>query len=346
MTDSLIVDALGIHVEVGFDADIDVAQRELIRSTWTGALNDRDRADVTVDVAAGENFERSMERLTIDVTLAALAARRGEALMFHAAGVATDDGRVVAFVGPSGRGKTTLSRALGAQFGYVSDETIAVEHDLSIQPYRKPLSIVRDGQPKQQISPEEAGLRPLPSAPLRFAALTLLERDPEMGEPRVESVALSDALPELVAQMSYLSEFPQPLQSMARMIDAVGGVRRLRYSEASSVPPTLIQVLDAAPAASGWKPASRPETAGPYGADHLDDAIFVDGTVVVMVDSTLHVLGGIAPVTWQVAAQGASVQAIVDAVVAEFGSPPSGDARELVQGALDELVENKTLQRR
>ena len=51
--------------------------------------------------------------LSQQVTLAAIEAARGRAWMLHAAGIATPDGQVVVLVGPSGRGKTTASRALG-----------------------------------------------------------------------------------------------------------------------------------------------------------------------------------------------------------------------------------------
>ncbi len=71
----------------------------------------------------------------------AISGLRGEALMLHASAVALDDGRVIGFVGPSGRGKTTASQALGRTYGYVTDETLAIRADGSVVAYPKPLSI-------------------------------------------------------------------------------------------------------------------------------------------------------------------------------------------------------------
>lgn len=91
--------------------------------------------------------------------------------MMHAAGVVDEAGRVVALVGPSGRGKTTAARTLAARYGYVSDETIGIDAQGNVLPYRKPLSIIEDGLWKTQRPPSELGLRPLPDARLKVAAV-------------------------------------------------------------------------------------------------------------------------------------------------------------------------------
>ena len=78
------------------------------------------------------------------LTIASIRRRSGSCVMLHAAGLATDDGGTVALVAGSGTGKTTAGRLLGRSLGYVSDETVTVEHDLTVRPYPKPLSIVTD----------------------------------------------------------------------------------------------------------------------------------------------------------------------------------------------------------
>ena len=129
--------------------------------------------------------------LSQQVTLAAIEAARGRAWMLHAAGIATPDGQVVVLVGPSGRGKTTASRALGAVYGYVSDETIAIDDDGRVWPYRKPLSVIEDpAAPKTQLPPSALGLQPLPDAELRVAAVVLLDRDP--SHPEAPTVEVTD----------------------------------------------------------------------------------------------------------------------------------------------------------
>lgn len=78
------------------------------------------------------------------LTIASIRRRAGSCVMLHAAGVATDDGGTVALVASSGTGRTTAGRLLGRSLGYVGDETATIEHDLTVRPYPKPLSIVVD----------------------------------------------------------------------------------------------------------------------------------------------------------------------------------------------------------
>ncbi|GAA3930406.1 hypothetical protein [Microbacterium soli] len=345
--DALDVDALGLRVRIELGAGLDGAQRRRVRQAWSGALSTGDGdPDLTVPFPAGADHDRAMERLTVDVTLAALEALRGRALMFHAAGVADERGTVAAFVGPSGRGKTTLSRELGRQWGYVSDETIAVQPDLRVSPYRKPLSVVRPGAPKRQVPAQEAGLKDLPAAALRLGALVLIERDAGLAAPEVTSIPLAEALPQLVPQMSYLRFLDRPLQAVASLADAVGGIRLLRYPDAGTVPALLPQLLTSQTHASGWSPAPEPVPDAPLIADGTADAILTDGFLIVMVGATLHVLDGIAPQVWLSCARGEDIDGIVAGVLAEYGPPPQGDAAALVRSALEELIEAGVLRRR
>lgn len=347
MTAFLDLDALGLRVRVVLSDDLDDQQLGEVRRAWSGAvLVHEGEPDLTLHFAAGADFDRAMEGLTVDVTLAALDALRGDALMFHAAGVADEHGNVAAFVGPSGRGKTTLSRELGRHHAYVSDETVAVDRGTRVHPYRKPLSVVREGAPKHQVSPVDAGLRELPAQDLRLTALVLMERDADLPQPEIVPVSLTDALPELVPQMSYLRDQDKPLQAIAALSDAVGGIRRLRYPDSSTVPALLPELMVSSGAASSWQPVVPTGATGPYLVDVADDAILTDGFVIVMAGATLHVLDGIAPVIWVACARGDDLDGIIDAVVAEFGAPPEGDAAALVEHAIDDLIEAGVLGRR
>jgi len=347
VTGALDLDVLGLRVRIELDDDLADQQLRQVQQAWSGAASAENGApDLTVPFSAGADFDRAMERLTVDVTLAALAALRGRTLMFHAAGIADEDGRVAAFVGPSGRGKTTLSRELGRHSAYVSDETVAVDSELRVHAYRKPLSVVRDGAPKQQVSPADAGLRDLPEKALRLTSLVLMERDGELDQPEIVPISLADALPEIVPQMSYLRDQDKPLQAIAALSDAVGGIRRLRYPDSSSVPALLPEFMTSTGLASPWQPAPGAVASGPYSVDVVDDAIVTDGFVIVMADATLHVLDGIAPAIWLACGRGAEFDGIVDAVVTEFGAPPEGEAHALVQQATDELVTAGVLRRR
>jgi len=341
------VDALGVRVRVDLAEIGDEAQREQMRRSWSGAVcADEGDPEANITPVPGANFDAAMERTTIDVTLAALKAQSGRMLMFHAAGVADDTGRVAAFIGPSGAGKTTLSGELGRHAGYVSDETIAIGRGLAVSPYRKPLSIVRPGAPKRQVSPADAGLQHLPDAPLRLASLVLMARDPDAETAEIEQVGLAEALPELVSQMSYLRDQERPLQAIAAVCDAVGGVRRLRYRDTSSVPALLPQLFASGAGNSCWAPAPDVATTGPFHADDVLDALVVEHQVLVMTPDRVQVLDGIAPTIWLTATAGGDEDRIVRAVEAEFGPAPDSDSRALVSAALDELVAVGVLGRR
>lgn len=174
----------------------------------------------------------ALHALSSLITVHAINARAGELVMIHAAGIALPDGRVVAFAAPSGTGKTTLSNALGKAFGYVTDETLAVRRDGSVLPYPKPLSVVQPGSGmKAQVSPDEAGLK-VPPAELRLAAVVLLNRvRDEQVDARATVAELLDGLVELAPQVSYLSRLDSPLRTLANLVQSVGGVQIVTYSQ-------------------------------------------------------------------------------------------------------------------
>ncbi|WP_156366375.1 ATP-binding protein [Microbacterium sp. No. 7] len=313
------------------------------RGSWADAVcADEGTPDAQVTVPLSGDDEVLLERLSVDVTLAALAGRRGSMMMFHAAGIAAPDGRVIAFVGPSGRGKTTLTRALAHTYGYVSDETIAVDHALTVHPYRKPLSIIRDGLPKDQTAPSALGLQPLPASPLRLAALVILNRVEHIDAPAIGRVPLVEALPELVAQMSYLPELDRPLHRLAELSEALGGLLQLTYSEATTLAPLVAEVFDGAIAVGGGEDVAEPVTTGASASSlavgEIDDAIEIGDAVIVLKARTVQVLGGIAPAIWRSVRQGESRAAMHGRILETYGPPPNADADVLIDAAVDELI--------
>lgn len=287
--------------------------------------------------------------LTSVVTLRLLDAVGGSLLLFHACAVTDEQGRVIAFVGPSGRGKTTAARALGRSYGYVTDETLAVDDAEGcdvVLPYRKPLSVIeRADMPKRQIAPSDFALRPLPDAELRLAALLLLERDPDhAGAPSVEPVDLREGIPLLVPQMSYLARIERPLQRIAAALDRRGGLRRVRYAEAETLVDAAVDLFDASPIPAAWEPlpieSSHEEWAF---AEGVLDAILVPGALVVLTVKQALIIGGIGPAVCAAVGEGADILAHVRQ---QHGEPPTGDAAELVEVCLADLGAAGVLSRR
>jgi hypothetical protein len=365
MRRTLLIDAIGTVIEIDGSALTDDAWTA-VQHAWSGAVVVSTAApgpSATVPAHATVTTASMLASLSMDVTLAALEQRAGELLMLHAAGLATDDGRVVVLVGPSGRGKTTASRVLGRDFGYVSDESVGIEADGTVLPYRKPLSIIEDnGHLKAQRSPKELGLRPVPDRPLRVAALVLIERDAGAAEPRVERVDPAEGIVGLAEQASYLGRLPHPLQTLRSHVAAVGGMHRVTYSDAATLAPAIAQLAgrepsrverqdrsepSAAPEPLRTAPATTsvaPDRSAPTyrRVPVLDTLALDDDRLVLLVHhggSTprVIVLDGIAPTIWAATADPTALTIIAAAAVARHGEPAGSDAASLVAASVAQL---------
>ncbi|MDT0185132.1 hypothetical protein Q9S36_33615 [Microbacterium sp. ARD31] len=362
MPEVFCVDAVGARIGIDLSG-LDEVRAAAIRQAWADAAADG-IPDVVV-TPADAPVESMLSGLSQLVTITAIDAARGQAWMLHAAGLANETGEVVVLVGPSGRGKTTASRVLGREFGYVSDETVAIEESGRVRAYRKPLSVIEDpALPKAQVPPSAAGLRPLPDATLRVCAIVLLDRRPDHdGAPEIEVLDLGDALGDLVEQSSFLTHADAPLQFIADVASAAGGVRRVVYREADELVPVIAALMDAGPAVlparttpaqSGWEPASAalpqavastpgaaPRFRRADWADHIE-LHDPDRVAVLSVDTrgrgTVRVLAGIAPAVWR-AADGASLDELAAAAVAAYGTPPGPDAAPAVLVAVGALLD-------
>ena len=350
------VDALGVRVAIDVQSG-DPLMIARVRSAWRDAMSASDAATAergTIASVVGSDAY-ALSRLSTDVTLAALNVQRGNLWMLHAAALALGDGRTIALVGPSGRGKTTASRLLGTRFGYVSDETTAITPDGMVLPYRKPLSIIETaGDEKVQRAPSDLGLRPPPSSPLRLARIVLLDRRPDgPAEPVVSDVALSDALVPLVEQTSYLADLPRPLATIAGHVDSTGGIVRVVYREAS----TLLAVFEELACTSPTTPLFPPGPERRWPVDEgeirraptIDEMLLDDGDRLALLqgDNTaggaaLRILDGTGPTIWA-NAHTTDFAALVHAVIDRHGVPPAGDPEALVREAVGVLREEGVL---
>lgn len=360
MSDRFLVNAVGAVIEIdASQRDEDFRVRAL--AAWVDALHNGDRvADAVAVVPADTEDAAALSALSTDVTMKALAHRRHDPVwMLHAAGLATDDGRVVVLSAASGTGKTTAARHLSQRYAYVSDETIGIDDTGRVVPYRKPLSIIeRAAVPKTQLALSSiGGSHPLPDE-LRVAKIVVIDRSPEgPEEPEVESLDIADALALLGPQTSYLSDGPAPLQRIAALLAATGGAVRLCYREVTGIDGIIDELLDVEPApvppiAARVVPAadtSAADTSAPesYRRAETVDELVLDQRVVVLrrtpTGGRVHVLDGIGPTIWTATADGSTLAQIVDAVVAAHGEPADGDPASIVQTAVQVLIDDGLL---
>lgn len=216
------------------------------------------------DVAAGEvvDPQDAVELVVSHLNQLAVAHTAGR-LLLHA-GAVERAGRAVVIVGPSGRGKSTLTAALVlAGFAYLTDEVAAIDPSSGwIDPFPKPLSLSTatrellglDRGPRAGHEPPGTK-RPVPPATLgttsrggRLDLLVLLE-DPDPTAPALaggappegspaltgflalleqtfaETMAVPDALEHLGRQYRDTPTLALPRQAVATMVRAVISAR-------------------------------------------------------------------------------------------------------------------------
>lgn len=299
------------------------------------------------------SFEELAENLTSRLTVSAILANAGELTMLHACGVADPaTGAVVALVAKSGTGKTTAASVLGRIYGYVTDETVAVAWDGSVVPYAKPLSVKQEaGAPKRQVGPDEFGLQPAPAMPF-IQSIVLLNRvqGARPVVPALERVPLAEALLALIPESSSQAEFVDPLQSLCRLIESVGGVWQVTYSEAADLPAVLEPLFRLqATSKSEWEPAAEevahqtPIPAGRIRRRTPKDAVKIGAELLVMLDNEIVSLTGIGPAVWDACAGPVELDDVMDHVGKVHGEPEG--YRAAVATAVEHLIAKSVLER-
>ena len=243
---TVTVRALDVLVSIAVD---DARLVPSIEGAWHLCTVESGPADVEVAVpdhdGSPDSVARSLQLLTQSVTLAAIGARAGRDVMFHAGGLSDPTtGASMVYVAPGGTGKTTVTTTLGHGRGYLSDETIAVGTDGTIVCYPKPLSVRRsEGAIKDETAPGAMRLTPACATPW-IAGLVALRRDLAPGAPvDVVDVPLLDALVMLAPETSSLARLERPLRRLADVVEMAGGLSVVHFADAAQLEPLVGEVL-------------------------------------------------------------------------------------------------------
>ena len=305
-----------------------------------------------LDSVAAETVEIAESVLTPAVTMAAITWARGKKVMLHAGAIAhPETGRTAVLIGASGTGKTTATRTLATQFGYVTDETVAVAADGSIQSFAKPLALLPEDRAwgKRPHSPDEFNLLPAP-AQLSLGALVLLTRDPDGPDvPEVRELSTIEALPLVGEHTSYFGELDQPLHELAALIRSVGSVRHVTYREAATLTDLVAELLATPPVpAPPLLPVSPPLAELDYDVEPFgrtiarrelrDFYVEDDGAAAMTLDGRVLALSALAGrIMTLIGDTPTTLAPVAAALTDEFGEPP-GDMDHQAMRLADDVV--------
>lgn len=345
---------LGLPVRLHFPTP---QSRAEAAEDWSRCLGYPGFAGGFVDITVGEDGKAEYLSyrypLTVRLTNLAIEHQAGRLLMFHACGLSDGAGHGIALVGRSGAGKTTAALTLArAEYSYLTDETLAVSHDMSVLPFPRPLSTIDTGRQgsKAQVGPDAAGLRRPPSE-VKLHRIVVLDRENQQGHPEVKRLDLIDGLIELIPHTSALAALEKPLQLLARQVGECGGCYLLRYKEIADVGPSIAGLANAPTTADGWQAIDdRGDQVNPMSWALRDgrvrrapyvDAIRVGQEALLMVGRRPVRLAGIGLSIWFAAFSAPTMAELVEEIIDQHGYHP--EAEQLVRDGVAALCEASVL---
>lgn len=360
MPDQFLISALGAVIRIDLSRR-GISFQERAFAAWNDALvHGGHTPHATVRDRDGVCDDLALAMLSDDVTLEALAQRRRDGLwLMRAAGVADKRGHVVVFCGASEDAQAIVVRHLSQRYAYVSDDTIGIDIEGGVLPYRRPLSFVGPGFSSQQRMPSSETSQELPSN-LRLSKIIVLEQDERGTEPaEIEELDVPSALELLVPQSSYLTDMRAPLRTIESLLKATGGAARVRHGDLETIDGVFDDLIRHEPPARPLRirqgPAHPPRPAEPDGVDlyfrgAAVDALTLDEESIAILQQTstggkLHVLDGMKAALWTAAPVENTRSALGDAAFDAQGVADGVDRDRLMGEALNNMLQEGLLSR-
>lgn len=331
---------MGVAVDVALEGSgLDEAE---FRRLWHRTLEAPDGWESGAFASLAIDAPASLESATQRITRQLVELQWGNLLMLHAGAVADPStGRTLAYVAPSGTGKSTLTRLLGREFGYVTDETVGVEpQSLAVLPYPKPITWAEErGARKVEHAPESMGLQVCPPRP-HLARLAVLRRT-GIATPTFTELSTVEAMEAVAPETSSLAKLPSALHLLASVFERVGGVTLIEYGEATDILDWCRAAL--AEPAEGAAPSTGASAATPvtaFAPVHLYEGD--DASVLLMGNSMLR----LSPIAAAIVRQWPRpVDELAASLEAEFGAPEGTDLISAVEEQLAALAERGAITR-
>lgn len=310
--------------------------------------------ETTLEVDGGPGSAYAVSGAITRIVIGALIGHR---LLLHSGAVALEGIGTVLLIGPSGAGKSTATSVLGQAGGYLTDELAILDpKTFALTGYPKPVSRVdpqAPGRLKRDHAPADLGLHPIESAPAP-AMVVLLERQRDetaLSEAPAENslarVPLDAAILRIIEQSSSLWRLPDPMGTLARLLETAGGAVEARYREAERLHVLLSQAPE--PVTEPWEiqdgEEMTPPEAGQVAAAPFVQALHTEAAVLVLREGSIARLDGIGALSWDllVTHSPMSPGQLTEALIAEIGPHP--ESANLVEETVEALLTTGTIRR-